>query len=447
MRRVDPAIAVLALAGGLAALVGALGGDLRWAVALGDAIVRTGHIPNGIPFSSAATHGWPNVPVLGEVVLGRVYAVAGERGLLVLQVAAVVAALEVLRRTMRARGASPGGAAAALALLFVGAFPSFVVVRLQLFSLVPFAVLVAVLAAPRPSTRALRALPVLFLVWSNLHGGVLVGLAVLATFALFRLRTDRLPLVVCAASALAACVTPALWRTPAYYYGVATSVAARRHVELWAPLSPTRGFDAILAVCALALAVAAFRGARGRWELVAVCVLGAATIHTARTGVWLLMFASVPAAAGLPRLAPLRARLRPSAQFGLAAAGAMLALVGLVRGPSSFAATTPLVAQARTLAAGTPILADGVLGEQLALSGARIWVGEPLDAFPAADQRLYLDWSDGAPQGDRALAYAPRVVLSLRRSASAKRLARDGGFRLCARDARALLFVRRGVAC
>src|SRR5581483_3388572 len=51
---------------------------------------------------------------------------------------------------------------------------------------------------------------------------------VLATFALFRLRTDRLPLVVCAASALAACVTPALWRTPAYYYGVATSVAARR---------------------------------------------------------------------------------------------------------------------------------------------------------------------------------------------------------------------------
>ena len=119
--------------------------------------------------------------------------------------------------------------------------------------------------------RALRALPLLFLVWSNLHGGVLVGLVVLAIYALFRVRFDRLPLAVFAASALAACVTPALWRTPAYYYGVATSVAARRHVELWAPLSPTRGFDLVLAACAIALGATALRGARDRCERSAHC--------------------------------------------------------------------------------------------------------------------------------------------------------------------------------
>src|SRR6266404_8805720 len=57
------AVAVLAVA--VCALLTTIGGDARWLAALGAAIVRTGTIPVGIPYASASSSGWHNVPVLG----------------------------------------------------------------------------------------------------------------------------------------------------------------------------------------------------------------------------------------------------------------------------------------------------------------------------------------------------------------------------------------------
>jgi hypothetical protein len=445
MRRADPAVAIVALASGLAAFAGLEGGDLRWAAALGDAIVRLRHIPAGLPFSSARTASWPNVPVVSELVLGRMHHVFGDRGFVVAQVTAVALTFDLLRRAMVARGARPGGAALSLVLVFAGAFPAFVIIRLQLFSLAPFAVLIVVLTRPSQSRRALAALPVLFCVWSNLHGAVLVGLAVLGIYALAHLRTERMPILVAAGSAFAVCLTPALWRTPAYYYGVATSVAARRGVELWAPLSLHSGLDDVFLAAAVVLAGAAVAGGIQRWEAATSCLLALATVHTARTGVWLLMLVSIPAASGLSRL---RARrLRSTAAVAATGLGASLVLAGLVRGPQQTAATSVLLHRARAAAVGTPIVAEGAIGEQLALAGATIWVGDPLDAYTRRDQRTYLDWADGKPSGDRALSHAPRVVVTSRRSSAAERLARNDRFRICGADAHAELFVRRAFAC
>jgi predicted phosphohydrolase len=91
---------------------------------------------------------------------------------------------------------------------------------------------------------------------------------------------------------------------------------------------------------------------------------------------------------------------------------------------------------------GTPILADGVLGEQVALAGGRVWMTNPLDAFSRRDQSLYLDWLAGRPDGDEALKRAPVVVLVLRHGDAARRLEHTSRVRQVASDARAVLYVK-----
>ena len=69
-------------------------------------------------------------------------------------------------------------------------------------------------------------------------------------------------------------------------------------------------------------------------------------------------------------------------------------------------------------------------------------MGNPLDAFVQADQRLYMDWLEGLPAGDPALERAPHAVLVTAGSPAQKRLATKRGFREVARDARAVLYSR-----
>ena len=92
------------------------------------------------------------------------------------------------------------------------------------------------------------------------------------------------------------------------------------------------------------------------------------------------------------------------------ALSAALAALGLVRGPLSTGAGRPLLDEALQRAHRTPILADSVLAEQVALAGGRVWMSNPLDAFSRRDQRLYLDWLAGRSTGDAALERTPRVV-------------------------------------
>ena len=69
-------------------------------------------------------------------------------------------------------------------------------------------------------------------------------------------------------------------------------------------------------------------------------------------------------------------------------------------------------------------------------------MSNPIDAFSAHDQRLYLDWLAGRPSGDPALRHA-QVVLVMRGGEPAKRLRHSSEFRQAARDAKAAVFVRR----
>jgi hypothetical protein len=79
----------------------------------------------------------------------------------------------------------------------------------------------------------------------------------------------------------------------------------------------------------------------------------------------------------------------------------------------------------------------------LALRGTRIWIGNPLDAFPRPEQRLYVAWLRGSPAGDAILRKSVRVVLVDRGGAPARRLASDARFREVARDDATVLYAAR----
>jgi hypothetical protein len=410
------------------ALAATIGPDARWLVALGRLVTHSGGVPHGVPFAAAPSAAWANVPVLGELAFHAFDAAAGPRGLLAAQLVAVALAMAVVAGDARRAGAADGGVAIALAAIVPGALLALAGIKAQLFSLVLFPVLVALLRSEsrRPSRRIWLLVPLLAL-WSNLHGAVLVGLAATGAYLVLE-RARRRPgesAGVAAAALLALCLTPALAHTPRYYQAVMSSEAARRGYGLWAPLSFRSGFDLALVVVALVLLVAFLRASPRMWELAFAAVLVALTVHAARDGIWLLLFVAAPAAKTLS----LRIKPHLAVVHGVGLVFAVIAVAAIVRGPLETGASSSLIRDAIRVADGRPILADPAAAEQIAAAGGRVWISNPLEAFRRADQRLYLDWLQGRPSGDAVLDRAVVAVVSTR-TPSGRRLSRDERFRV-----------------
>ncbi len=398
-------LAVCAL-GAFAATVGVIGADALWLVALGERVAH-GALPRAIPYATAPSGGWHDVPAGAELVFWALFHLfGGARGLVLAQAGAAALGLGTLAVGLR-RESSPGAALVVPLLVLAGALPSIAVVSVALFSLALFPLLLALLEAQsrRPSRAVWFSVPLLAL-WGNLHGEVLAGWALLACYLLGERARSRpwssLALLASATAALLA--NPALLRTPDYYRGVLGSAVARQGEGLWAPLG-SGGFDLLLVAAAVVLAAVALAG-HGRmklWELLAASGLTLATVHVARTGVWLLFLLAYPAARGLRLGAPHRRVL-----VAAAATLAIGAVALIVHGPPDPGSSSLASLAARS---GEPVLAEGILGQQVALAGGRVWLDNPLDAFRRSDQRLYLDWLDGRASGEAALAHATRVLV------------------------------------
>jgi len=434
----------IAFATAICASVATVGADALWLVALGREILEQGAIPAGVPFAAAFSAEWENVPALGELVFHRLDAGLGDRGLVLAQALAVACALTLVELDMRMRRAPELSRVLVLLLVVVACIPAFVVVRAQVFSLALFPLLVLLLRseAREPSRRIWLVVPLLAL-WSNLHGGALLGVAVAGAYLLFaRLRREPVTAaLVLAASALALCATPSLWRTPDYYLGVLGNEAARRGAGLWSPLSLAVPLDIAFVVVALVFVAFALRERPAAWEVVALAGLGVLTAQAGRNGVWLALFLAAPAAAGLG-IDGGRVRVPRLARLVAAPGVAVLLSLALAREPAQAGASDVVLSRAVAVAGGSPILADALLAEQLAAEERRVWMGNPLDAFSRSDQRLYVDWLEGLPEGDRALDKAPHAVLVTVDTPAQRRLAARAGFREAARDACAVLYVR-----
>jgi hypothetical protein len=435
---------VVGLITAVSALVATVGADARWLAALGHIIGHRDAVPAGVPFAAAPTGHWQNTLVLAELAFDGLESALGDRGLIIAQLVAVAASLTVLACDARADGGDSFQVAGALSLAAVGSLGSLAVARVQMFSLVMFALLLALLRQQQraPGRRIYLALPLLAL-WSNLHGVALLGLGILWTYlALSRFRRDRARAVAVALVApLAMCLTPAGLHTLDYYRGLVTNVAAQRGAGLWAPLG-TGPLDLLLIACALILLISLRHRRPSLWEAVVIVALAVLTVKAARNGVWLLFFLVGPASRR-ERPHPVTREWNGLLPIGALAAVALLAL-GLVRAGDRAMVGGHVVDRAVALAHGTPILADATQAEQVALAGGRIWAGNPLDAFSHRVQSVYLDWLAGDAAGRSALRNAAiRVVLVTRGSAPGALVATEPGFIPVAHNGDRLIYVRR----
>jgi hypothetical protein len=213
--------------------------------------------------------------------------------------------------------------------------------------------------------------------------------------------------------------------------------AAARGEGLWGPLSLSAPLDIVTLLAAGALALRLRRARLAAWEIAAVVALVAMTIQAGRSGIWLLFFVVPPAARAL------RGRILGSRVLAaMGAAGAVAVVFALARGPLPGGASGPLIQRAVTLARGTPILAEDVIAEQVVLAGGKVWVSDPIDAFPARDQGAYLEWTAGQRAGRRALGSPIDVVLTARGSAAQQLTATTPSFHEVAADAATVLYLR-----
>lgn len=398
---------VLVLVVAFVAAFARIGADCDWLVALGDRIRADGKVPTGVPFASAPSAHWHNVLVLAELVLSVVHG-WGRFALVVLDLVAVIVSLVILDRDARRRGAGDGGLALALLFVSLGTLGSLVIVRVSLFSLVAFAAVIALVRAQerRPS-RAVWWLPVIVALWSNLHGAVLVGVAVIGVYLVIsRLRGRPLETIaVGIATLVAVLVTPAGPATADYYWTVLHNRAAARGLGLWSQLSLARPLDVVFIVVAVLLLVAIVLGSRrgGRrlaaWEWIVLAALVVASVQSARNGMLLLFFIAGPAAVALTRVGRGASVARgPDARSRRLAVivtvvCAVVAAVVLTLRHSAVEDPVPAVVDRLTAATtGRVVLAPSPLAEELAVHGSRLWLANPIDAFSAADQDRYLDF-------------------------------------------------------
>ncbi len=192
--------------------------DLWGHVLFGRDIVSDGRVPATDPYSFTTDQAWINHEWLAESVMYLAYALAGGPGLVALKSCLVMGMLAGIWLTLSRRRTEGTSRDLLLGLAALGTVPQAIHMRPQLFSLLAFSWLLALLAPGGASfRRQVLAIPILFAVWVNLHGGWLVGggtLALWTTLTMFRPvpRAEKTMLLAGGALALAATlVNPYGW--------------------------------------------------------------------------------------------------------------------------------------------------------------------------------------------------------------------------------------------
>ena len=337
--------------------------DLWWHLANGRYILAHG-IPSQDAYSHTAVgHVWVVHEWLSDVGFFVLYQLGGLRLLVLLTAAAVTAAMILVYRSLRKGGLGTNSAVVVAMILFIAAVPSFGA-RPQVINFLLTTVLVAVLINYRrdPTSRVWWLLPG-FVLWANLHSGYIVGVGLLAVFALgealqaamprmaalrqegavplTRPQVRRLWLLV-PLGFLAGIVTPATYRTLFFALGTLSSSSIQSFITEW--FSPDfhqlQGRALLLCVLILVAGLLATRRAAGSAAGDPTFVLlGIATLALALTS---QRHVPIFAAGAAPLL-------------GGAASGA-LAAVGV--GPRRVARPTPGMVRANVLI----LLALSVLG-------------------------------------------------------------------------------------
>ena len=204
--------------------------------------------------------------VAGEVVQALSYRAAGVTGLVLLKVGVLAAAFGLIASAVR-RAEEPARwwlfAAAA-----VGMGPIAFNVRPQLWTILGVAIVYRALQDP----RWLWALPLVFVLWANLHGAWILGIAVAALFLTGRaidtrsLRPVLRPAAFFSVAMAATAINPDGWRL---WLLLGSTLGPARNIQEWRPIwEQTDPSYAIL------------------WAMIAVGVVGTTAIRRPKQITW-----------------------------------------------------------------------------------------------------------------------------------------------------------------
>ncbi len=281
--------------------------DLWGHVIFGQEFLNTGHLARTEPYSWTANgQPWINHEIIGEVALGLAHRVLGGTGLLLLKLFAGLLTFGIVLAIAR-KPMNPGarliawafGALAAMEMSYGFA------ARPQIFTALALAVELWILRQIHIGKRRWAlALPILFGVWINTHGGVLAGIVLLvvttlATFAqnfsrqivpaYFRLRiaapapAGAIPLLIFTSVVSAAALLINPYGFELVRWLAASVLWLRPQIGEWNPV-PFTGDHAAFFLC-VAIAAASFLFSRRSimlWELAVTAALGFMAFRSAR---------------------------------------------------------------------------------------------------------------------------------------------------------------------
>jgi hypothetical protein len=209
--------------------------DLWGHVRFGLDILRDRRLPTADPYSFTQDVPWVNHEWLSELVMGAAYAAGGSWGLMLLKAILVAATCIVVWRALR--DAADIARWPSLALVVWGTLSIAWTLRPQLWTLLLFATLCQVLT----SKRYLFAVPVLFTLWANVHGGWVVGLGVLLVWCAGQIvePVEQRPQIkvlglIVALSTAATLVNPYGWHL--WEFIASTVRMSRVDISEWAPV-------------------------------------------------------------------------------------------------------------------------------------------------------------------------------------------------------------------
>ena len=249
-------------------------------------IVAAQAVPFADSYAFTSDGPWVNHEYLAEIIMFSSYAAAGSAGLIGLKLILVIGAIALVVCSARRLTLRPIVRDVIVSLAVLGTFPQTTHVRPQLFSIFLFALLLVLLIeADRGRRRALVAVPLLLLLWANLHGGWLVGAGTLGVWVGFEVidgsrswRTRGFAAAVGVLSLAATLVNP--YGTQMWTFLQDTVGLERADIVDWQPIFSVS--PAITGLWLLILGVAAYAVLRAPRlpkpsYLVIVATLGVAT--------------------------------------------------------------------------------------------------------------------------------------------------------------------------
>ena len=239
--------------------------DIWGHVRFGLDILDDGAIHEVDPYSFTSDRPWVNHEWLSEVVFALAWRAGGTPGLILVKLACTFGALALMAGALKESGVVGHARLMLLGLTLVGMLPRTAQIRPQMFSVVLFAALIRVFvrSEARGTTALLWTIPIVAL-WTNFHGGWIVGLATVGLWCAgeaFALRAERnraaLALACAALATVATLLNPygvGLWQ-----FLLETVRFGREAIREWGPIWTDPTTIIVWSLSALLLAAAVRR--------------------------------------------------------------------------------------------------------------------------------------------------------------------------------------------